>query len=142
MEINYYVMLYIIRTYNVQKFEVISNVLDTITLKCTFAFNSTAVGCLVVFSEVNTGYIWNITIDKFRNQASATVHARVTNSKSGRYSILVYDILHGSRDKPAISYEHIISLTASSLETTKHTSKFITLTCTIYYYFLLTCTCL
>ena len=94
-----------------------------ITLQCTFAFNSTATGCLVVFTEVYDGHTWNITVTKVRNQASALAHARVI--KSGNYSIEIYDIVYGACAcrEPAIHYEHIVSLTAQTKITKLSTNR-------------------
>ena len=115
-----------IGTHHIQNFMVISVDPESITLQCIFAFNSTATGCLVGFTEVNDGYTWNLTLTKDRNQTSALARAQVM--KSGNYSISVYDMVHGTCmcKEPAIRYGHIISLTTHAKATTlsTNTSKF------------------
>ena len=98
-----YIDFIIIATYNVQNFSIAENSNGSVTVKCVFMQGSISESCYFIFLDAVQGLEKHFTVAGSRK-------TNLTLTKSGNYSVKVYDLVDGILYGPAIVYPELIEV--------------------------------
>lgn len=107
----------IIATYNVQEFSIDVKSNGSLTVTCVFMQGSINERCLISFIAQDHELEKNVTAVAGSNKTNLTL------TKSGNYTVEVYDLVDGIIYGPAIVYSKLIEVTIISPSTSSKVTK-------------------